>query len=498
MKNNLAKVLGLEELQQTAPLDPSDDQVMQQQISDVTEHMQQTADATDVALESIGNALQLQSVIQNNDSKDHTTYAVLRTAVEQLKERTGVKTQSVALEDLSPLSYKTEAIEDIKKFAAKVWEAIKKAFAAMVEKVKAFFKKIFDKGEIANKYTIAVEESLNRFTKAMETSPKSSDQARKYIDDFATKEHKRNSGHSVNSWYFNFKNKEFSVKPVRVSDDEKHEYTEAYHYNRIVIDTLSLGKDPAKWSVSALPMYKKLTADLKEAFNDFEDYLINKLDHKKLMDFGYLLGINHDRIYEISQSDDIVKKTINPAKKNIFQVETNLGGSLKTIIARESDTVKPVVEVTISKGENTGVVGLMDYTLMKDMIMYSRDVAWQSKRILNKLSEFLEIEKRNFDTVQNALKTTHKQKITQEDMQAIRDSYTDYFEVVSGSIKAAATLSKIGVDIQEAVADYIRQTLRLYKHYIEEHASLENYNFEKLLKEFSEVAYRSESNIKWN
>lgn len=51
MKKNLAKVLGLEELQEAAPPVPSDEQVMQQQTVELSDYMQQTADATEVAAE---------------------------------------------------------------------------------------------------------------------------------------------------------------------------------------------------------------------------------------------------------------------------------------------------------------------------------------------------------------------------------------------------------------------------------------------------------------
>lgn len=492
MKKNLAKVLGLEQLQEEiVPVQIQEDPLTRFN-ADVSEHLH----AADVALESIGNAVALASVISKSHSEDPVAYAVLRTALEQFKERTGVKTQTVALEDLSPLSYKTEALEDIKKFVTKVWEAIKLAFFSMVQKIKDFFKKIFEKGEVVNKYTENAEYALSKFTKAMEDSPKTSGQAQSYIDDYVAVQNKYKAGRQVEGWYFNFKNSQFTLSRQRGLDNT--EDAKSYHYNRSVINMLSLGKDPSRWSTLALPLYKRLISALDNAANDFEEYLTNKLDNQSLMNFGYGIGTNHKVMDQIGQTDNIIKKVIKPVNKNVFEVQTMLGGSLKTITARESDSDKPVVEITISSTGDTGVVGLMDYSLMKEVIGQSRQVSYAGRRIVKKLSEFLDAEKHNFEKVQRAFSTTHKDKVSEQDMQAIRDSYTDYFEVVTGSIKAASVFSRFGVELQEAVADYISQTLKMYKHYIEEHASIENYNFEKLLKEFSDTAYSPGSAIKWN
>ena len=184
MKKNLAKVLGMEELQEVAPPEPSEEQVMQQQLTDVTEHIQQTADATDVAIESIGNALELQRVIQSSNSTDPVTYAVLRKALEQFKERTGVYTEHVALESLSPLNYKTEGIEDIKKFIAKVWEAIKKAFFIMVEKVKAFIKAIFKSNKITEDKLDKAKKANDEFVREAKNVPDSANNNKPYSGDY--------------------------------------------------------------------------------------------------------------------------------------------------------------------------------------------------------------------------------------------------------------------------------------------------------------------------
>lgn len=147
MKQNLAKVLGMEEYNEEPNIrvEPTEDEVIQIQQDKFEQEMGDHQEATTEALEAIGNAQALASVISRNNSTDKTTYELLKVAVEQLKEKTGVKTTSVSLEGLDKYSYKTESLQDIKNFIVKVWEAIKKAFFAMVDKVKNFVKSLFDR-----------------------------------------------------------------------------------------------------------------------------------------------------------------------------------------------------------------------------------------------------------------------------------------------------------------------------------------------------------------
>lgn len=167
MKHNLAKVLGLEEYNQEPNIrvEPTEDEVIQIQQDKFEQEMSDHQETTTEALEAIGNAQALASVIARNDSQDKTAYELLKVAVEQLKEKTGVKTQSVSLESIDKTSYKTEALEDVKKFISKVWEAIKKAFFAMVHKVKDFFKGVFSKSKKLEKEAEEVVDMTDEFIK---------------------------------------------------------------------------------------------------------------------------------------------------------------------------------------------------------------------------------------------------------------------------------------------------------------------------------------------
>lgn len=174
MKRNLAKVLGLEEYNEEPNLrvEPTEDEVIQIQQDNFQKEMSDHEEATTEALEAIGNAQAFARVIARNNSQDKTAYELLKVAVEQLKEKTGVKTQSVSLESLDKTNYKAEALEDVKRVAAAIWAAIKKAFFAMLDKVKAFIENLFSKNEkIKDNIDEAVTKNQEFVKEAKETKP---------------------------------------------------------------------------------------------------------------------------------------------------------------------------------------------------------------------------------------------------------------------------------------------------------------------------------------
>lgn len=167
MKHNLAKVLGLEQLtDERVTFNPSDNEIQEQEVKQFHQYLEDHQQATEVALESVGSAHAFGHVIQKNNSTDKTTYELLKVAVEQLKEKTGVMTQSVSLESLDSLSYKEESLQGVKNFISKVIEAIKKAFIVLVEKVKAFFKGLFDKDKSIQKEEKETIKQSEEFQKA--------------------------------------------------------------------------------------------------------------------------------------------------------------------------------------------------------------------------------------------------------------------------------------------------------------------------------------------
>lgn len=186
MKNNLAKVLGLEEYNQEPNIrvEPTEDEVIQIQQDKFVQDMADHSEATTEALEAIGNAQALASVIARNDSQDKTAYELLKVAVEQLKEKTGVKTESVSLENIDKTSYKTEALQDVKNFIVKVWEAIKKAFFSMWDKIKAFFKGLFNRNKSIEKEADEIAKDAAELEKEMNKAPKTEEQAKNYSSDY--------------------------------------------------------------------------------------------------------------------------------------------------------------------------------------------------------------------------------------------------------------------------------------------------------------------------
>lgn len=167
MKHNLAKVLGIEQLaEDRAAFIPTEEQVQQTRAVTFHRYLEDHGQATEAALEAINSANAFSSVIQKNNSTDKVAYELLKIAVEQLKEKTGVVTQGTALESLDPVNYKTEGLQDIKKAVVAIWEAIKKAFFAMVDKIKAFFKGLFDKDKALKKDEEETLKQAENFQKA--------------------------------------------------------------------------------------------------------------------------------------------------------------------------------------------------------------------------------------------------------------------------------------------------------------------------------------------
>ena len=249
MKKNLAKMLGMEEMQQSTVAEPSYNQQADTKIQEIGQVFDQTQYATDVALESIVSATQLMNVVANNNSTDKVAYSVLKTAVEQLKERTGVYTSSVALEDLSPLNYKSEGIEDIKKFVAKVWEAIKKALSFVKEKVKEFFAWIFKTKTDVVKQAEEAQKKADELEKELHKAPKNENEAKNYKSDYFVKpsalgytEGTANKTFDKGS-HFNTNDKQPEYSGNFGKSTKEYEDAEPVEFSKQVVDALGYGKE---------------------------------------------------------------------------------------------------------------------------------------------------------------------------------------------------------------------------------------------------------------
>lgn len=164
MKKNLAKVLGMEEY---PIIEGNQTHIQELNTLNVEQDMDNFNYAASEALEAISNAYELGTVIAMNNSQDTTTYNVLKVAVEQLKKRTGVVSRSVCFEDMNKLNYRAEALQDVKAFIVKTWEAIKKALAVVWEKIKAFFASIFNRSKEQKKEVEELKKEIKDLPKSV-------------------------------------------------------------------------------------------------------------------------------------------------------------------------------------------------------------------------------------------------------------------------------------------------------------------------------------------
>jgi hypothetical protein len=464
MKKNLAKVLGLEELQEVAPPAPSDEQVMQQQTTELSDYMQQTADATEVALESISNALQLQSVIQNSSSTDPTAYAVLRTAVEQLKERTGVKTQTVALEDLSPLSYKTEAIEDIKKFAAKVWEAIKKAFAAMWEKIKAFFSWMFNKSASLEKKAEEVKEELNEFEKELKKAPKSEREAKNYSSDyFGIKKNYFEDVKSGNTLALGYtqgtgnvdhtKDRKFSTSDKqpeysgRFNEDrddyEKYESHGAHYSQSVKTHLLTVETNIRQESIkpetidAIISNLSKAVASIIHVLPGIEEDPEDTWDGKPLFEFKTVVGAM------------IFKCT---APEGVLDLKIESEQHVKEIPSWEGSKIYPIVQM--------GGVLEEFKVFYKTFKRYREEVEYNTDRLNKSIARSERELKAAEDFKQTSTSSVEQLKVQ-------RDRYFVLITKLQSNFTTASGLLRYAHGLYNAVMDYLRETMnhirRIYK-----------------------------------
>jgi hypothetical protein len=85
MKHNLSYLLGLEQYNEEPNIrvEPTEDEVMQIKADKLQQDMVEYCQATSDALEAIGNAQALASVISKSNTQDKTAYELLKVAVEQ-------------------------------------------------------------------------------------------------------------------------------------------------------------------------------------------------------------------------------------------------------------------------------------------------------------------------------------------------------------------------------------------------------------------------------
>ena len=442
MKKNLAKVLGMEEFDQASAPAPSEDQVVQQQIEELSQHIQQTNEATDVALESIGNALQLQSIIEQNNSTDKTTYDVLRVAVEQLKERTGVYTSSVSLEDISPLNYRTEGIEDIKKFAVKVWETIKKALAAMWEKIKGFFNTLFDKEKIVKKEAEEAVKEAEEFEKEEADLPKNEQQSNSYKSDYFTKSKPLELGYTPNTPNtvnvkedkgFNTGEKQ-PKNSNKVYGDLAKEKVSNFKYSKIVVRFLGTNR-----------LYDSVITDIKDQ--------LKKLFNEDMLDVSEML-----KILEKVEKDDFRLDNVS-----IGKITPAMGKQSILVKVEENRAKVEFVDLNNPDHLRLHKPGWIYENLLKHVNDCFNILNGYEKKYLsdqNKVSQEIDKLRKSID---------HNVDYNQEKYHQIQVNINRFISYISSFAIVFAEIKKYMIGLTKAITTLLRETLTFYKvHYANE------------------------------
>lgn len=486
MRTNLAKMLGIEEMH-TPPPSPaplSDTVIVQQQIHDVSQAIEDTAAATDVALESIGCAMRIQSIIRNNDSSDPTCYLVAKAALENLKERTGVYTSAVALEDISPLSYKMEAMSDIKKFATKVWEAIKKAFTAMRDKIKAFFGWIFNKQKAAEKQAEKVQEEVEEFVKEFKKAPTSEKEAEKYTSDyFNIKDgyfNKQNTdstlklGHtpgvtnSVKSGGFNTGEKQPEYSGNFNKSDKYFREQYVTRHNKNTISYLGVPANEGYFRPSEIT------------------HLLEKFDSMVTSIGSFISGIPEIRFYHEDEVDNISSYIIR-AWHNERPIKTPLAGHteidlklkhIKNEAGLSSDINVRKFEIEFKRKYTPEEVYPDEFNI-DEPVKYD---LWEMGKTLDSF-------KKTFDKVTNIHRDLESASKKISDFfqansdlaemggkfaaEEFRESFDRRFAMISSSIDVVAKISSFILGLYKAVIDYCRETISYMKvahaHFLKSH-----------------------------
>lgn len=437
MKNNLAKVLGLEEYNQEPNIrvEPTEDEVIQIQQDNFEQEMSDHQEATTEALEAIGNAQALASVIARNDSQDKTAYELLKVAVEQLKEKTGVKTQSVSLESLDKGSYKTEALEDVKKFISKIWEAIKKAFFAMVDKVKAFVKMLFS----SNKKT---EDKLDEASKANEEFVKEA----KNVPDSP------NSNKEYKGDYF----KAEKTAPATQAPKAAKQYHQ-FKPSRAVADMIGT-REASAFTAS------NVSSRIKSLYSKLED-LVDSIISLKLE----VIAQEYER-----QNKDYSQGGIAPpsyvsylkdAKIDRF-IDVDLGPDLQVIILA---TENAQVKVGSDFVGNRHVLAIDPEELSGDVFPYLSKITKltdklteNSNRYEKSMSAFFKSQEQIYNSIQG------DQEQSQGRIETIKSGNEWFKKLVSNLIRITAEIVRYMNSFVSAFSDYSKQNIQHFKISIEQ------------------------------
>ena len=443
MKQNLAKVLGMEEHNQRTQSLPSEEQLLQQSQTDMEQYLEGHQQATEVALEAIGNAQALAGVIACNDSTDKTTYELLKVAVEQLKEKTGVVTQSTALESIDRHNYKTEALQDVKEFIKKVWEAIKKAFFAMVDRVKAFFKGLLDRSKVIEKKAEEVKEDIKEFESELNKAPKKPEDAKNYNSSYFDVNVKRPAEPGSAS-----AKKTPEVKPKDPVNDVIVEEIQGDYSEKIkkLIGVTGDEKDNKHGFVSLLQAY---TNSFSSYFSDIRsETSVRVVDYPSIVD---------GKVEHGTQDNKSIFDTGNLLDKEPKMRDFRLGAYSYGLGIKDKK-----------------LIYIIDYDSDKELFINFTPIRSINNNVLPIPGELLKLVKEQNDAIaaslakraekfEKSIESYELQNIDQETLAIYRREFTAYLAYLQSAVTAISTLSKYTLTVADAISEYAKETLELAK-----------------------------------
>lgn len=473
MKHNLAKVLGLEEYNEEPNIrvEPTEDEVIQIEQDKFVQEMADHSEATTEALEAIGNAQALASVIARNDSTDKTTYELLKVAVEQLKEKTGVKTESVSLESLDKTSYKTEGLQDIKKTVVAIWEAIKKAFFSLIDKVKNFLKTMFGQNKKTEEKLDQAEEECKEFTEEIKDVPKSPSDSKEYKGDYFTKPTTETATTKVRSA------KQAQVKTQVETPPEPVKKTYDFKFSDRVASRI--GTSRAR-NFTASNVVDSLRSQYKELENVVDKIIGLKLDYvaqefssasKGYSETDSPAFPSHVSYFADAKIDGIIAGKLGPSV-TIF---------LNSKDTESNDSVKlswGVVEKRYVRPINPELMEREIFDVLKNMAKLTRKLDDNSKRYAESMGKFFKEQ----EAIYNGI--NYDDPKAQRKIEVVKSRLNEFKNAISNLLNVVVKLNQYINGFLDAFSDYNKENLKFFKTLIDEKLSTVGYVSEKDYDEY--------------
>lgn len=423
MKTNLAKVLGLEQhTDERVTFNPSEDDIQQQEVKEFHQYLEDHQQATEVALEAIGSAHAYGEIIQKNNSTDKTTYELLKVAVEQLKEKTGVVTQGTALESLDPVNYKTEGLQDIKKVVVTIWTAIKKAFFTMVDKVKEFIKSLFGKSAKVKESLDEAQEQSKEFSKEAKAAPKTEGDKRDYNEDYF-KRHSSNPpppfsvGKEISQFIGTVNESDFNIKKVSKSIEKFYSDLSDYAHELRMVNLV-----PLTWRYE----------------NTNREFLLGKNSGTP----------NYDSNFDSSKLSKSVGGFLGPAitftvsEAAIAEVSINYNDPVRH--------VQPIDPVEMQEEDD------IFYYLTK-IHKFSEELAGEMKNMENEMTKFFKEQEKHYNGI-NTDDESARAKIEQ-----IKKNNNQFLQLSKGVLMLKSRVVTYAYEFVKAFSNYIKANIAYYK-----------------------------------